>query len=69
VAESVVEEALRTCVVWCPQWVGVGWVWSLVEVLQYVLLDESLYCGLRWSCWFVGVLNQWQDVVEYPVKL
>jgi len=69
VAESAGEEALHASVLWCPWWVGVGWVWSVVEVLQCVLLDESLYCGLRWSCGFVGVLNEWQDVVEYSVNL
>jgi len=69
VAKSSAKEALRACVFWCPCWIGMRWVWALVEVLQYVLLDEGLYRSLRWSCWFVGVLNEWQDVVVYPVKL
>ena len=49
VAESSREEAFRACVVWCPRWVGVWGVWSSVEILQHVLLDESSYSGFRGS--------------------
>ena len=69
VAESSREEAFRACVVWCLRCVGVWGVWSSVEILQGVLLDESSYCGFRRSGWLFCVLNEWGDIVEYSINL
>jgi len=69
VAESSREEALRTCVAWSLGWVCVWWVWSFVEILQGVLLDICVYCGFCRSCRLGRVLNEWEDIIEYPIDL
>jgi len=69
VAESSGEKALRACIVWCPGWVGVWGVRSLVEILQVVLLDVRTYCWFCWSYWLSCVLNEWEDIVEYSIDL
>ena len=69
VAESSGEETFRACVVWCPGWVGVLGIWSSVEILQGVLLDERWYCGFRGSSWLFCIFNEWEDIVEYSVDL
>ena len=69
VAESSREVALRACVVWSLGWVCVWWIWSLVKVLQGVLLDERSYCSLRRPYWLVGVLNEWEDIAACSIDL
>jgi len=69
VAESLGEEALRACIVWCPRWVSVWRVWSFVEILHVVLLDVRAYCCFCQSCRLGRVLNEWEDVVEYSINL
>jgi len=69
VAESSGEEAFRTCIGWCTRWVTVWEVWSSVEILQSILLDECSYCGFQASSWLFYVLNECEDIVEYSIDL
>jgi len=44
-------------------------VWSLVEILQGLLLDERSPCRFRRSSWLFCILNEWEDIVEYSIDL